>query len=153
MKIQKILSVFILILVLSACNQQTIEDPADPRINGENNLSFKEIENVIKEQGLELKEAVPSNDDFIGELNGVEPISYWLEGNPLSVYLFPTEAERAKGVKSLEESKTVEELEKYRAYGIENVLVLYVHNADGTNTKLSDALGNINRPITTSVFN
>ncbi|QED49577.1 hypothetical protein [Cytobacillus dafuensis] len=153
MKIQKSLFIFILTLVLSACNQQTIEDPADPWVNGEYNLSYKEIEDVIEEQGLELKEAVLSNGDFMSELNGVEPKSYRLEGNPLSVYLFPAGAERAEGVKSFEESRTGEELEKYRAYGIENVLVIYVDNANGINAKLSEALGKLNKQITTSIYN
>jgi hypothetical protein len=35
MKIQKLLFAFNLVLLLSACNQQTIEDPANPKVNSE----------------------------------------------------------------------------------------------------------------------
>ena len=35
MKIKKLLFAFILVLLLSACNQQTVEDPANPKVNSE----------------------------------------------------------------------------------------------------------------------
>jgi hypothetical protein len=35
MKIQKLLFAFNLVLLLSACNQQTVEDPANPKVNSE----------------------------------------------------------------------------------------------------------------------
>ena len=46
MKIQKILFDFILVLLLSACNQQTVEDPANPKVNSEYDRSA-DIKGII----------------------------------------------------------------------------------------------------------
>ena len=46
MKIKKLLFAFILVLLLSACNQQTVEDPANPKVNGEYNRSA-DIKGII----------------------------------------------------------------------------------------------------------
>ncbi len=39
MKIQKLLFAFTIVLLLAACNQQTVEDPANPKVNKEYNRS------------------------------------------------------------------------------------------------------------------
>jgi hypothetical protein len=44
MKIQKLLFAFNLVLLLSACNQQTVEDPANPKVNSE----FR-VQQILKE--------------------------------------------------------------------------------------------------------
>lgn len=46
MKIKKLLFAFILMLLLSACNQQTVEDPANPKVNSEYNRSA-DIKGII----------------------------------------------------------------------------------------------------------
>lgn len=39
MSIKKLLFAFILVLFLSSCNQQTVEDPVNPKVNSEYNRS------------------------------------------------------------------------------------------------------------------
>ncbi|SES44191.1 hypothetical protein [Psychrobacillus sp. OK032] len=46
MKIIKLLFAFILVLLLSACNQQSVEDPANPKVNSEYNRSA-DIKGII----------------------------------------------------------------------------------------------------------
>jgi hypothetical protein len=46
LKIQKLLFAFMLVLLLSACNQQTLEDPANPKVNNEYNRSA-DIKGII----------------------------------------------------------------------------------------------------------
>jgi len=46
MKIQKLLFAFMLMLLLSACNQQTLEDPANLKVNSEYNRSA-DIKGII----------------------------------------------------------------------------------------------------------
>lgn len=46
MSIKKVLFAFILVLFLSSCNQQTVEDPANPKVNSEYNRS-SDIKGII----------------------------------------------------------------------------------------------------------
>lgn len=46
MKIKKLIFAFTFVLLLSACNQQTIEDPSNPKVNSEYNRSA-DIKGVI----------------------------------------------------------------------------------------------------------
>ena len=67
MKIKNLLFAFILMLLLSACNQQTIEDPANPKVNSEYNRSA-DIKGIIVKVDENKAQLLIQGNGF--ELNG-----------------------------------------------------------------------------------
>jgi hypothetical protein len=138
-------SFFIIIaILLVACSPHI--DSQKPISHQKDVVSLGEVEDVLKEQGFELKHTkLQKNKILMNKLRGVTQKCYSLDGKPLIIYVFPTEAKRGKGIKSLEESITETEMKNYKAYGIENVLVFYVGSDEAVNATLFDALKSLER--------
>jgi hypothetical protein len=131
-------------LLLVACSYQKAgQTPISDR---KPVISLGDVDNILKEQGFELKDSkLLKNNVLLSELNGVSPKNYSLGGKLLSIYVFPSETERGKGIQSFENSKTKIELKNYKAYGIENVLVFLVGGDEEAKTTLFDALKKLER--------
>ncbi|SES07656.1 hypothetical protein [Psychrobacillus sp. OK032] len=61
MKIKKLFFAFILVLLLSACNQQTVEDPANPKFNSEFNRSAGIKGIIVKVDGNKAQLLIQGN--------------------------------------------------------------------------------------------
>ncbi|MFI8685769.1 hypothetical protein [Rossellomorea sp. NPDC077527] len=138
---KKLLFSVLFILLLSACSQNEVED-SSPNTK---DITLKEVLNVIREQGLELEDTsdLPKENVFIQKLNGVTPEVYGLEGNTLSIYIFPTSNERGKAVQAFEEKTATYDLIEHQEYGIHNLLVFYVSEDEKIQDELFDALQSI----------
>lgn len=128
------------IFVLGACGQQSagLSSTATP------DITLDEVETALTEQGLELEEAdLPNTNVFIQELNGVSPQVYFIEGNTLSIYVFPTEDAREKGMEDFEEKTAAAELEIHKTFTNKNVLVFYTEGSEEVNSELNTAISNL----------
>jgi len=139
MMIRRLLYVFF-IFILGACSQQEVEEKS-PKTNY---ITLEDVETVITEQGFELEnKEIPSENFFIKELNKKTPEVYILEGHTLSVYVFPSETDREKGVQRFEEITAAAELVEHKVYEIRNILVFYVSNDEKVQNGLLEALRNL----------
>ncbi|MBB6451647.1 hypothetical protein HNQ94_000068 [Salirhabdus euzebyi] len=139
------LIVLLISILLGACSQQEVA----PKINysQDSPVTFEEVENVIKEEGLDLMDTeLPANNVFVSVLNGVSPEDYLLEGTPLSIYVFPTATDRGKGIEQFMESTATAKLQEHKAFGINNVLLFYVGGVEELNNKLLNALTKLESP-------
>ncbi|WP_442600144.1 hypothetical protein [Neobacillus sp. D3-1R] len=125
-----------------ACSQPVAEAHSETT-----DISLKDLETVIKEQGFELEKMdLPSDNVFIKELNGIVPEVYNLEDNTFSVYVFPSASDRGKGIQRFEEMTATAEVIKHKAYGINNILVFYVSDNESIQNRLFEALQNLDSP-------
>ena len=139
MMIRRLLYV-LFIFILGACSQQEVEEKSSKT----NDITLEDVETVIAEQGFELENTELSSEDFfMQELNEMTPEVYILEGHTLSVYVFPSEGEREKGVQRFEEITAAAELVEHKAYEISNLLVFYVSNDEKVQNRLLEALKNL----------
>lgn len=121
-KLFKNLLIFVgLLAILGACTTQEKNPIKDP-------ISIEEVLEVLNEQGfiLEKNENSSTESVFTQELNGVTPEVYSIEENILSIYIFPSSSERAKGMVDFEEKTATMEVIDHQSYGINNILVFYV---------------------------
>ncbi|MRH43242.1 hypothetical protein GH741_11180 [Aquibacillus halophilus] len=104
-------------------------------------ISLSHVEAAITVQGFNLEKAdLPRENVFIQKLNGVSPKAYFIDGRTLSIYEFPTEDARKKGMDDFEEQTTTIDLEAYKTYPIKNLLVFYVEGTMAINDKLNTTL-------------
>jgi hypothetical protein len=135
--INKLLYFVLLICILAACTQQNSEEETAK----ETRITIEDVEAILTEQGFELERAdVQRNNFFTQELNGMKPYVYTLEGNILSVYVYPSASDRGKGIKRFEEKTAAADLVGHKAYGIHNILVFYISDDHMIQDKLFDAL-------------
>ncbi|SDJ13154.1 hypothetical protein [Salimicrobium halophilum] len=98
----------------------------------------------MKEQGLDLKGAdLPRENVFIRELNGVTPQPYNLEGRALSIYVYPTIEASVKGMKEFGEKTEAAELEPYKMFTNNNLLVFYVDGSEEMNRTLQETINGL----------
>ncbi|TKD69787.1 hypothetical protein [Pseudalkalibacillus hwajinpoensis] len=142
--IKKLLFFLLFISVMGACSQQEAEENPTKTID----ITLEDIETVITERGFELEKEkdLSSNKVFIQELNGITPEAYTLEGNTLSVYVFPSASDRGKGIQRFEEKTATAELVAHKAYGIKNILVFYVSDDEKIQNRLFEALQKLDIP-------
>ncbi|MFC2949224.1 hypothetical protein [Virgibacillus sediminis] len=139
--IKKLLFFVLFLSVMGACSQQaTEEDPSKT-----NQITLDDVETVITDHGFELEREsdLPSENVFMQELNGMTPEVYKLEGNTLSVYVFPSEGDRAKGIQEFEERTATADVVEHKAYGLNNILVFYVSDDEKIQNRLFDTLQNL----------
>ncbi|WP_205825376.1 hypothetical protein [Bacillus sp. RO1] len=139
----KKLSIYIgllaLLALLASCSaQNSMVDP----------MSVEEVVEVLTEQGfiLEKNEDLSIKSVFAQELNGVTPEVYLLEGNMLSLYVFPTSKERAEGIVEFGEKTATMNLIDHQIYGINNILVFYVSADEKLQEDLFEALILLDNP-------
>ncbi|NLP52479.1 hypothetical protein HC179_17430 [Bacillus sp. RO1] len=111
-------------------------------------MSVEEVVEVLTEQGfiLEKNEDLSIKSVFAQELNGVTPEVYLLEGNMLSLYVFPTSKERAEGIVEFGEKTATMNLIDHQIYGINNILVFYVSADEKLQEDLFEALILLDNP-------
>ncbi|WP_226535902.1 hypothetical protein [Fictibacillus halophilus] len=142
--IKKILFIVLFIYVMCGCSQQQVENNPSKT----NDITLENVEIIIREKGFELEKEtdLPSENVFIQELNGVIPEVYNLEGNTLSIYVFPSAVERGKGIQRFEKKTATAEIEEHKAYGINNILVFYVSREEKIQNRLYEALQKLDIP-------
>lgn len=142
--IKKLLFFILCITVMGACSQQEAEDNTSKTID----ITLEDVETVITEQGFELEQEtdLPRENVFIQELNGILPEVYNLEGNTLSIYIFPSASDRGKGIQRFEEITASAGLVEHKAYGIYNILVFYVSDDEKMQNRLFEALQKLDSP-------
>ncbi|WP_339148929.1 MULTISPECIES: hypothetical protein [unclassified Sutcliffiella] len=123
-----------LISILGACLQQEAAKPSE--------ITLEEVEAVLIEKGFILKKPaiLTSENVFIQELNGITPRVYSLEGNTLSIYVFPSSTERSEGIQEFDEKTATMELIEHKAYGISNALMFYVSDEEKKQKDLFETL-------------
>ncbi|TYS67756.1 hypothetical protein FZC76_14435 [Sutcliffiella horikoshii] len=121
--------------ILGACTTQEQELIKEP-------ISLKEVLEVLTEEGYNLdeKENIATESVFAQELNAVTPEVYSIEENMLSIYIFASPTERAKGIVDFEEKTATMEVIEHHSYGINNILVFYVSEDEKLQKDLFDAL-------------
>lgn len=142
--LKKLLFFLLFITFIGACSQQEVEKNRSKT----NNITLDDVETVITEHGFQLEKEMdlPSENVFIQELNGISPEVYKLEGNTLSVYVFSSASDRAKGIQRFEEITATAELVEHKAYGINNILVFYVSDDEKIQNRLFEALQKLDSP-------
>jgi hypothetical protein len=141
--IKKLLFFVLFISILGACSEQEEEEKTSKTID----ITLEDVETVITEQGFELEKVdLPRKNVFIQELNGITSEVYNLEGNTLSVYVFPSASDRGKGIQRFEEITATAELVEHKAYGINNILVFYVSDDKKIQNRLFEALQKLDIP-------
>ena len=92
------------------------------------NLSNGKVLSSLKKQGLELKEALRDVDSQFGkELNGEWPEAYELDEFPVYLYNFYSITERQKGLKEWRQNTSMQNLESYHVFEVENVLIFFIN--------------------------
>ncbi|TQR12958.1 hypothetical protein [Psychrobacillus soli] len=139
--VNKRLFLILIISVLSACSQlQATEDNSTM-----DQITIEQIETTLTEQNLKLEESnLPSNNVFFQQLNDVIPIAYFIDGKPLSIYVFPNEQEREKGKLEFEEKTAAAELVIHQTYATKNILVYYIDGNEETINKINSAINQLN---------
>ncbi|WP_053365727.1 hypothetical protein [Bacillus sp. FJAT-27245] len=124
--IKKLLFFVLFISINGACSQQEAE--GNPTKTSD--ITLENVKSVITEHEFKLEKDTDLSSDnvFIQELNGITPEVYNLEGNTLSIYVFPSASDRGKGIQRFEEITATAKLVEHKAYGIRNILVLYVND-------------------------
>ncbi|WP_186577150.1 hypothetical protein [Aquibacillus kalidii] len=104
-------------------------------------ITLEDVIAAITKQGFELKEAdLPSRNAFIQELNGISPSYYYLEGDVLSIYTFPTIAAREKGIAMFEEMNAAADVVDHKEIVSKNILIFYEMGTEKTATKLNNTI-------------
>lgn len=134
--IKKIIFYVFVISVLSACSQQSVTE--------ENLITLEEVQTAITDQGLILEDAdLPSINAFTRELNGVSPEAYFIDGDTLSIYVFPSTDERKEGMDDFEEKSSAAGVAEHEKYTRKNILVFYELGNEETNSKLKSAINGL----------
>lgn len=133
-----ILLVVLVISVLGACSLNGFkEEPAKI-------LTLEQVETALTEQGLKLDKAdLPSDNAFIQELYGVSPKVYLIDGNTLSIYVFPSVKAREKGLDDFENKNATAELVSHKTFTHRNILVFYEQGNKDTNKAINSAINEL----------
>ncbi|RDY71661.1 hypothetical protein DXT76_06565 [Halobacillus trueperi] len=134
--IKKIFFYVFIISVLSACSQQSVKE--------EDLITLEEVQTAITDQGLVLEDAdLPRINAFTRELNGVSPEAFFIDGDTLSIYVFPSTDARKEGMDDFEEKSAAAGVVEHEKYMRKNILVFYELGNEETNSKLKSAINGL----------
>lgn len=124
----RLILVAVVLVFLTACNQAPTEESVTVSSEVETSaISFDEIINALEKQGVNLKEAnLPPENIFIQHLNDVSPQAYSVEGDTLSIYVFPSLEARKDGIEEFKTMTATAGLEYSENFIKENILIFYV---------------------------
>lgn len=123
--------VYLLVVLLVGCHSS--------HFPSEENVTLKEVENAISQQGFRLEKAdLPSDNVFRLELNDVSPAVHRLKGSTLSIYIFESIIAREEGIEDFEEKTATAEVVRHERFKIGNALVFYAEGEEDTAKKLED---------------
>ncbi|MYL49334.1 hypothetical protein GLV98_07545 [Halobacillus litoralis] len=134
--IKKIFFYILIIFVLSACSQQSVSE--------EDHITLEEVKTAITDQGMVLEKAdLPSINAFTRELNGVSPKAYFIDGDTLSIYVFPSTDARKEGMDDFEEKSAAAGVVEHEKYMHKNILVFYELGNEEVDSKLKSAINGL----------
>ncbi|MGR9048656.1 hypothetical protein ACQ4XT_08510 [Halobacillus faecis] len=134
--IKKIFFYVFIIFALSACSQHSVADEAL--------IILEEVQIAITDQGLVLEDAdLPSFNAFTRELNGVSPEAFFIDGDTLSIYVFPSTDERKEGMDDFEEKSAAAGVVEHEKYTHKNILVFYELGNEEVDSKLKSAINGL----------
>ncbi|WLR49069.1 hypothetical protein LC065_07880 [Halobacillus litoralis] len=134
--IKKLFFYVFIMFALSACSEQSVSE--------EELITIEEVQTAITDQGLALEDAdLPSINAFTRELNGVSPEAYFIDGNTLSIYVFPSTDARKEGMDDFEEKSAAAGVVEHEKYMHKNILVFYEFGNEETDSKLKSAINGL----------